>query len=156
MISGNTHFAIGVHVMTALSLCEGEPRSSGALTETVVTSASFLRVVLGQLQDAGLIKTKAGRFGGSTLAHDADDISLLEIFRATAGDAAISVHDCSTTSCALGKQMPELLREVGERVDAAIAAELASISVADLASKALAGGLSAPGAKRSDASHFNN
>lgn len=132
MITGNTHFAIATHVLAALTVHHGSPVTSSTLAESVDTNPAFLRAVLGRLREAGLIETRLGSGGGSLLARPASQITLLEIYRATEGQARIATHDCSGGSCYIAERLPELLARLDQRLDAALAAELGQITVADV------------------------
>ncbi|HHO51265.1 MAG TPA: Rrf2 family transcriptional regulator [Deltaproteobacteria bacterium] len=135
MITGNTHFAIATHVLTALAIHQGAPVTSGVLAQSVDTNPAFLRAVLGRLRDAGLIETRLGSGGGSLLARPASQITLLEVYRATEGQAKIAAHDCSGSTCAIAAGLPGVLARLDQRLDAALAAELRQVSLADLAAE---------------------
>ncbi|MEZ4321265.1 MAG: Rrf2 family transcriptional regulator [Myxococcota bacterium] len=133
MITGNTHFAIGIHVLAALALRDGDLVTSAELAESVHTNPAFLRAVLGRLRDAGLLETRLGKGGGSTLARPASDITLLEVFRATDGEARLATHDCAGGTCELGQKVPAVLEKLGQQLDAAMARELETVRVSDIA-----------------------
>ena len=69
--------------------------------------ASFLGKILQNLTKAGLIRSVRGNGGGFTLARNAEEISLLEVFEAIEGKMALqrclqSPSSCERTdSCAL-------------------------------------------------------
>ncbi len=138
-MSSNTHFAIGVHLLTSLSLAGDQWASSTQLTFSINTNPAFLRAVTGKLRRAGLVVSKAGRNGGLKLTRSAAEISLLDVYRAFDGQAQLAVHDCSRTQCVLGQRIPSLLEAVRKSVDSAVAAELAKVTVADIAAQGLAG-----------------
>ena len=143
MLTSNTHFTIAVHVLTALALHEGRPVSSSLLAESVDTNASFLRAVLGRLRRAGLLQTKRGKGGGSTLACAPENITLLDIYRATEGEATLQSHDCSGGNCAVAKTMPVVLAQISGRLDQVVAAELGTIHMADIARQVRCGATAA-------------
>jgi Rrf2 family protein len=132
VLTSNTHFTIAVHVLTALALHEGRPVSSSLLAESVHTNASFLRAVLGRLRRAGLLETKRGKGGGSTLASAPEEITLLDIYRATEGEATLQSHDCSGGDCPVAMKMPGVLARISGRLDHVVAAELGTIHMADI------------------------
>lgn len=61
--------------------------------------ASFLGKILQNLTKAGLIRSVRGNGGGFTLARDAEQISLLEVFEAIEGKMALQRCLQSPTSC---------------------------------------------------------
>jgi len=144
MLTGNTHFAIAVHLLTAMSFFPDRPVSSTQLATTVPTNPAFLRVVLSRLRDAGLVRTTRGHSGGNALARDPGEINLLQVFRAVEGEALLNTHDCSTSTCKLAARIPALLERLGQRVDAAVATELEAVTVAALAAEANPFGESLP------------
>ena len=136
MLGRNTHFTIGVHALTALAVHGGGPLTSAALAGSVDTNPAFLRHVLSRLREAGLVDTKLGVGGGALLARPADQITLLDVYRATEGDTRLCAHRCEPdASCAVARGLGALLDEIEGRLDDAIARELAAVRVADLASR---------------------
>ncbi len=134
MLTRNTHFSIGVHVLTALAVHRGSPVTSTKLAESVDTNPAFLRQVIGQLRKAGLVQTKLGKGGGSLLDREAQDISLLDVYRATVGTAGLATHDCPPDSeCFVAQGVPQVMSRLSARLDAAVAAELAGTSIAQVA-----------------------
>ncbi len=134
MVTGNTHFSIGVHVLTALAYNPGVPISSEQLAGSVDTNPAFLRQVIGRLKSAGLVKTKLGKGGGALIARQPDAITLLDIYRATEGQAELCTHTCAPDSeCVVAREVPQFLGALSARLDAVISEELARTSVADIA-----------------------
>ena len=133
MITGNTHFAIATHVMAVLAIGEGKLVTSDKLAFSVSTNPAFLRVVLGRLRDAGIVHTKRGKAGGSTLARPPDTITLLEVFRAIEGKAELTTHDCAASACPVGRRVPAVLDRLSHTLDAALAHELEQVLVSDIA-----------------------
>lgn len=132
MITGNTHFALATHVLTALAYNAGEAVTSSRLAESVDTNPAFLRAVIGRLRDAGLLETRLGAGGGSILVRPPAEVSLLEIYRATDGQAKLRTHDCSDVDCAVARCVPKVLDRLESRLDDLLSQELASITLADL------------------------
>ena len=134
MIS-NTHFSIAVHVLSALAYNEGEIVPSDMLARTVGTNPSFLRGLIGQLRDAGIVETHLGKGGGTTLARSASLINLHDVYRATVPDAVIKTHDCDAKSlCPVARRMDGLLDTVNARLERALIKELKAMTIADLVS----------------------
>jgi Rrf2 family protein len=136
MFTSNTHFSIGVHVTIALAVNPGVPMTSAVLAESVGTNPAFLRQVIGSLRDAGLVETGLGQGGGSLLGRPAASITLLDVFRATTGEAQLCAHTCPPDStCQVAQSVPHMLRDVSSRLDGVMAAELSKTTVADLAAQ---------------------
>jgi len=137
MLFSNTHFTIGVHVLTALAANRGEVVPSARLAESVDTNPAFLRLVLGQLKEAGLVATKLGKGGGSFLARGSETIRLTDVFRATEGKAELQAHRCEGDGhCHVAKSMAGFFDELSGRLDGAIERELDRMTIADLLRRA--------------------
>lgn len=135
MLTSNTHFTIGVHVLAALAVHEGHPVPSSDLARSVSTNPAFLRAVMGSLREAGLVETQRGKGGGALIGRDPAHITLLDIYRATEGEARLQAHDCSGADCALGQAMPSVLKDISARLDHVVAQELSRITVAEIAER---------------------
>ena len=129
----NTRFAIGVHVLVALALREGEPVPSETLADSVNTNAAFIRQVLMQLRRAGLVDSRLGKGGGAILARPAARIRLDAVFRATAPEPTVALHRTKPNQdCPVGRSIQPLLTKVLGRAEGALVRELHRVSVADL------------------------
>ncbi|MEZ4647308.1 MAG: Rrf2 family transcriptional regulator [Candidatus Eisenbacteria bacterium] len=129
----NTHFSIGVHVLCSLAYHEGRYVGSEELAATVGTNASFLRGLIGQLRDAGLVETQLGKGGGTTLAWPATELTLRDVYRATGVETAGPTHVCDRKSkCVVARGMEDVLSGINERLDVAVDAELGKVTIASL------------------------
>ena len=131
----NTHFSIAVHVLSALAYNEGSVVASEDLARTVGTNPSFLRGLIGQLRDAGLVETRLGKGGGAALARPAKKINLNDVYRATEAHPALKTHSCDSHSpCPVAQGMDRLLEDVNRRLEHALEAELRRMTIFDLVS----------------------
>ena len=129
----NTHFSMAVHVLSALAYNEGELVSSENLARSMGTNPSFLRGLVGQLRDAGLVETRLGKGGGMTLARPADMISLLDVYRVTELKPALATHTCDGSSpCPVAQNMDRLLQDLNRKLEDTVTTELEKITLADL------------------------
>lgn len=129
----NTHFSMAIHVLSALAYNEGAVVGSEELARTVGTNPSFLRGLIGQLRDAGLVETHLGKGGGTTLAKSPAEITLFDVYRATEHAPAVKTHVCDGKSpCPVARGMGKLLANVGHRIEKVLEAELKQMTVADL------------------------
>ena len=135
----NTHFSMAVHVLSALAYNDGEVIGSEQLAKTVGTNPSFLRGLIGQLREAGLVETHLGKGGGTTLARPASKITLHDVYQATESTPLLRSHapDCES-SCVVARKMTELLDNVNEQLEDTLAAELKQTTVADLVAEYIA------------------
>ena len=119
----NTHFSMAVHVLSALAYGEGELIGSEMLAKTVGTNPSFLRGLIGELREAGLVETRLGKGGGAMLARPASEITLYDVYRATESKPAVATHTCDGKfPCPVAKGMDELLSTVSGRLEKALEA----------------------------------
>ncbi len=80
----SVQFAVAAHIMAALGYRHGEEISSATLAESVNADPTFVRKSLSKLSKAGLVVTKRGKSGASVLARSPRQITLLDIYRASA------------------------------------------------------------------------
>lgn len=129
----NTHFSMAVHVLSALAYNEGRVVGSEDLARTIGTNPSFLRGLIGQLKDAGLVETQLGKGGGARLARSPSKITLADVYRATESRSALKTHECDSRSeCPVAQNMGTLLANVNRRLEKAVGDELKRMTVAAL------------------------
>src|SRR3979411_3534045 len=92
MSAKSLQFTIAAHIMAALGYCHGEEISSATLADSVNADPSFVRKSLSRLSKAGLVVTKRGKGGASVLARPPRQITLLDIYRASAAPQAFAIH----------------------------------------------------------------
>src|SRR5271155_1811601 len=92
MPATNVQFTVAAHIMAALGFFHGKPISSAALAESVNADPTFVRKSLSKLSKAGLILTSRGKNGASTLTRPPRQITLLDIYRASAAPRTFAIH----------------------------------------------------------------
>jgi Rrf2 family protein len=129
----NTHFSLAVHVLSALAFNEGQVVGSGDLAKSMGTNPSFLRGIIGQLRVGGLVETRLGKGGGSTLARPADQITLLDIYNVTEQKPALTAHVCDGSSpCPVARNMEKMLEDLNRKLEDTVTTELQKTTLADL------------------------
>ena len=129
----NTHFSMAVHVLSALAYKGEQLVGSEDLARTVGTNPSFLRGLIGQLKEAGLVDTQLGKRGGATLARPAARITLRDVLRAIESQPALKTHPCDgKSSCPVARNMEGMLANVNDRLEKVLELELGRMTVADL------------------------
>lgn len=129
----NTHFSIAVHVLSALAYSDGTVAASKDLARTVGTNPSFLRGLIGQLREGGLVETHLGKGGGTKLAQSASKITLYDVYRATESLPVLKTHACdSHSSCPVAQGMDRMLTTVNDRLEKALESELKRMTIAKL------------------------
>src|SRR6185503_9281520 len=135
----NSHFALATHVMTVLAVHRDQgPLTSAQIARSINTNPAFLRTLLGQLREAGLIETSLGKGGGAQLARAASRVTLADVYRAVEKRPAVPMHRCAPSkACVVGRNILPLLDEVVADVQTAALRRLAGTTVADLAARTL-------------------
>ncbi|MGZ9584035.1 RrF2 family transcriptional regulator [Paenibacillus marinisediminis] len=126
---GPPRFAIAVHALVWLTQSECKC-SSAAIAEQVKSHAAFLRRVLAQLANAGIVDAKEGRDGGYTLKIAPDQIKLADVYLAMKNDCAESAVevDCGEA----GKQLDLVLDKIMLEAERQTIEYLRQFSIADL------------------------
>jgi Rrf2 family protein len=129
----SVQFTVAAHLMTALAFWSGEGIPSTMLAESVNTDPSFVRKSLSKLAKAGLVRTRRGKNGASTLARPAKQITLLDIYRASEAPQAFAIHGYpAKKGCAVSCNIKEGLQSVLQRGQKSFEKTLAGITLADL------------------------
>jgi Rrf2 family protein len=92
MPATNVQFTVAAHIMAVLGFFNKEIPSA-ALAESVNADPTFVRKSLSKLSKAGLIATTRGKNGASSLMRSPEQITLLDIYRATAAPPAFAIHN---------------------------------------------------------------
>ena len=112
----SVQFTVAAHIMAALGYKHGEEISSATLAESVNADPTFVRKSLSKLSKAGLVVTKRGKSGASMLSRSPRQITLLDIYRASAAPPAFAIHSYPAekrcpVSCHLKECMSALLSQ---------------------------------------------
>ena len=133
VMSGNSRFAVAVHVMTALAYRDGESLSSPMLAESVMTNPVVIRRLVARLHRAGLVEARAGKSGGVRLGRRPESITLLDVFRAVEGGSPFVLPDKpENKACAVSCAMKKLLSSVLAETDRAMSKSLERVRLSDL------------------------
>ena len=112
----SVQFTVAAHIMAALGYKRGEEISSATLAESVNADPTFVRKSLSKLSKAGLVVTKRGKSGASVLARSPREITLPDIYRASAAPPAFAIHSYPVekrcpVSCHLNECVADLLSQ---------------------------------------------
>ena len=129
----SVQFTVAAHIMAALGYYHGEEVSSAILASSVNADPTFVRKSLSKLSKAGLVVTKRGKSGASALARPPRQITLLDIYRASAAPPAFAIHSYPVEKrCPVSCHLKECMSEVLSQAQYSFERSLAKISVADL------------------------
>lgn len=127
----NSQYSIAVHVLSLLNQ-SGLPQSSEFLAASVGVNPVVIRNVTGLLRRGGLLTTQRG-VTGARLTRPADQISLLDVYRAVqAPGSVLKMHQKPNPRCPVGARIQGVLDDVFAQAQAALEAQLAGVSLADV------------------------
>ena len=129
----NTQFSIAVHLMLALGLNCGKEITSAQMAMSVNTSPSFIRRILSKLSKANLVTTTTGKSGFTTLAKRADEISLLEIYKAVDAPKTFAIHDYPSQGfCEVSCNIESVMQKVLSKAQNSFETTLNETSLAEV------------------------
>jgi Rrf2 family protein len=129
----SVQFTLAAHIMAALGYYPGGEISSAALADSVNADPTFVRKSLSKLSKAGLVVTKRGKSGASVLARPPRQITLLDIYRASAAPLAFAIHSYPVEKrCLVSCNLKECMSWVLSEAQGSFERSLAKITLADL------------------------
>jgi Rrf2 family protein len=129
----SVQFTVAAHIMAALGYYHGEEISSAVLAESVNADPTFVRKSLSKLSKAGLVETKRGQSGASVLARPPRQITLLDIYRASAAPPAFAIHSYPVEKgCPVSSNLKECMSGVLAQAQYSFERSLAKITLSDL------------------------
>ena len=129
----SVQFAVAAHIMAALAYYDGDGFSSRTLAGSVNADPTFVRKSLSKLSKAGLVLTRRGKGGASVLARPAKQITLLDIYRASAAPPAFAVHSYPVEKrCPVSRNLKECMGHVLSGAQDSFEKSLAKVTLADL------------------------
>ena len=129
----STRFTMAVHVLVAVGHFEGQRATSTFLAKSVNANPVVIRRIMGQLKEAGLIAVEMG-LGGATLARPADEITLLDIYRAVESteEHLFHFHEDPNPACPVGRNIHAVLDTHLADAQRALENELKKVTLYDL------------------------
>jgi Rrf2 family protein len=129
----NTQFSIAVHLMLALGLNCGKEITSAQMASSVNTSPSFVRRILAKLSKANLVVATTGKSGFTSLAKPADEIYLLEIYKAVDAPKTFAIHDYPPQKfCQVSCNIESVMKKVLDKVQNSFEMSLAETTLAEI------------------------
>jgi len=131
----NTRFAVATHILTFIATQGGQPATSELIASSVNTNPALIRRLLSQLAKAGLTTSQMGSGGGALLACPADQITLLDVYRAIDDNNAVfALHDQPNPLCPVGRVINTVLKANIAAAEEAMQKQLSATTIADMAS----------------------
>jgi Rrf2 family protein len=132
-MTGNTRFAVSVHILAYLAFRGGAAVPSAEIAGSVDTIPVVIRRLLSSLVKARLVTAQKGATGGFTLASAPANISLLEIYRAVEPNPKHGMARFTPNHrCPVGARIEGILDDVFFKAQAGMEAELARVTLADV------------------------
>jgi Rrf2 family protein len=126
-------FAFAVHVMAVLAMEKADCCPSSRLAQTVNTNPVVIRRLLIELQEAGLISTLRGPYGGALLKRKPEQVTLRDIHQAVAqGDTFATHPNEPSAACPVGRKIAKVMRRIQDGANRALAKELERTTLADV------------------------
>lgn len=132
----NGKFAISVHILTLLASEPGEYCSSEYLSGSININPVLVRKELVNLRNHGLVISKEGKSGGSTLAKPAELIAMADIYEAVREKQFLgkSIND-PNPACAIGRQINDHLDDLYLESERALMRSLENMTLAEFLQK---------------------
>src|SRR4026207_936350 len=135
-MSTSSRFAVAVHVLSLMAWADDETLKSEQVADSVNTNAVVIRRMLWELAESKLVVSQTGAMGGSRLAREPEQITLLDIYQAVESRGVFSLHrHPPNRDCPVGVNIGTVLNEVLDEVDTAVERGLANVTIKDVVSR---------------------
>lgn len=135
-MADSQRFAVAVHMLMILAAhkagAPAHPMTSGEMAKSVNANPVVLRRVISALAQAGVLGTRPGAHGGVWLARAPHDISLACIRQAVDGGSVVCPRANINGDCPVAVAALDVIDGVAKRIDGAVQASLASLTLSDL------------------------
>ena len=136
----NTQFTVAVHTLLCIAYFSGSQKvTSDFIASSTNVNPVIIRKILGKLQNAGFVETKAG-VGGSFLAIPQQKITLKDIYSAVCDEeedvrSVFNFHANPNPACPVGSKIHLVLDTPLANAQKAMEEELGKTTLADLLRK---------------------
>lgn len=130
----NVRFATSIHILTILALSD-EVVTSDYIAESVNVNSVIIRKEISNLRTFGLIESREGKGGGSTLARPAGRIKLSEIYEAVKQAPLLGRSNKTSKKCPIGKEMNAHIEALYEKAENKLVKSLSKMTLADFAGR---------------------
>ena len=112
-MTGNSRFAVSVHILAYLAYRQGAAVPSAEIASSVDTNPVVIRRLLSALVKARLVTTQKGAAGGFTLASAPKNVTLLDIYRAVEPEPNHGLrHFTPNHKCPVGAKIESIIHTV--------------------------------------------
>lgn len=129
----NVQFTVAAHVAAVLGYHYGKYVTSARLAASVKAEVTFVRRSIAKLSKAGIVVATRGKNGACTLAKPPEEISLLDIYRASEAPATFALHGYPIEpQCPISVHLKDSMADVLQDAQAGFEARLAARPLASL------------------------
>lgn len=132
----SSRFSIAVHILSLISVNEAQC-TGDFIARSVNTNPVIIRKIIGMLKRSGLVEVRSG-VGGTLLQKDANDITLLDIYRAVEviqNGELFNFHEHPNPNCPVGRSIESALRSEMRDAQLAMEQRLAQVTLKQLTTK---------------------
>lgn len=136
----NTNLTVATHTLLCIAFFGSDNKvTSDFIAGSTGMNPVIIRKILGKLQSAGIVETKAG-VGGSTLSKPTETITLLDVYKAVSDEAddvrsVFNFHTAPNPKCPVGSKIHAVLDEPLEQAQKSMEEELRKTTIKDLLEK---------------------
>jgi len=136
----NTNLTVAVHTILCIAFFGADNKvTSDFIAGSTGMNPVIIRKILGKLQSAGIVETKAG-VGGSTLSKPAETITLLDVYKAVSDEAddersVFNFHTAPNPKCPVGSKIHTVLDEPLGQAQKSMEEELRKTTIRNLLEK---------------------
>lgn len=110
-MKNSIQFSDTVHIISYIAIFQNTDRlSSKDIAESVQTNPTNVRKIMGNLRNAGLIKTTNGR-AQPAVAKDVNEISFYDIYQSLDNKELFQVDTNTEPKCVVGGNIQEILQD---------------------------------------------
>ena len=130
----NVQFATAIHILTMLAVTK-DSLSSAYMAGSININPAMVRKSLSILAACGLVLTREGKGGGTSLGKPADKILLSEIYQAVNDSHLLGRFNSPNSECNTGKQINGNLQQLYHEADQTLITKLSKTTLADFCKK---------------------
>ena len=129
----NCQFTVAIHILCLLAAQHPQPLTSEFIAGSVNTNAVVIRRVLAVFRKAGLVRSQPGVSGGWELLVKPESITLGRVYQLIRPGTVFALHSRKPNPCCpVGRSIQRELGSHYQKAQAAMEAELAKSSIADV------------------------
>lgn len=128
----STKLSDTIHLLVFLYLADGNRMTSARIAESVKTNPAYIRQLMSALKRGGLITSDRGQANAALTRH-ADQITMLDIYRAVEGEKSLLHLDIHTNpECGVGVNIQLSIGDFYREVQDAAEKKMQEITLGDI------------------------